>query len=44
MFRTFGEHFTNATLSGTMTIEKQWDYFGSVFYCVTLVSTIGKYF
>lgn len=43
-FRSFGDFFTNATLNGTLTgsIEPQWDFFGSVFYCVTLVSTIGK--
>ncbi|RNA40693.1 T family of potassium channels 7-like [Brachionus plicatilis] len=41
--RSFGDFFTNATLNGTLTgsIEPQWDFFGSVFYCVTLVSTIG---
>ena len=42
--RNFSDFFTNATLNGTLTghVDRQWDFFGSVFYCVTLVSTIGK--
>lgn len=39
----FSDFFTNGTLNGTLTgnIDPQWDFFGSVFYCLTLVSTIG---
>jgi len=41
--RNFSDFFTNATINGTLTghVTPQWDFFGSVFYCITLVSTIG---
>ena len=41
--RDFNEFFTNATLNGTLTghLEPQWNFAGSLFYCVTLISTIG---
>ncbi len=42
-FRNFSDFFTNSTLNGTLTghVDRQWDFFGAVFYCVTLISTIG---
>ena len=41
--RNYREYLTNATQNGTLSSSKdpQWDFFGAVFYCVTLVSTIG---
>jgi len=41
--REYSSFISNETRNGTLSgnDETQWDFFGSVFYCVTLVSTIG---
>ena len=43
IYSSYREFITNSTINGTLTenTDPQWDFFGAVFYCFTLISTVG---